>query len=94
MATVRQVEARIEQIEGFRVRLLHPSGRDVRGDRANVPQYGYARAAAGSITVRRWMDLRFTPSYSGWHVDVLDANGGRAHGRALLSTVRDSYARS
>jgi len=94
MATVRQVEARIERIEGFRVRLLHPGGRDVRSDRANLPQYGYERAASGGVTVRRWKDVRFTPTYSGWDVEVLDSHGSPAHGRALLSTVRDSYAGS
>jgi len=91
VATVRQVEARIEGIEGFRVRLLHPDGRDVRSDRANLPQYGYERAAKGGVTVRRWKDVRFTRSYSGWDVEVLDANGTPAHGRALLSTVRETY---
>lgn len=75
MPTVRQVEARIEQVEGFRVRFLHPDGRDVRGDHGNVPQYGYKRAAVGSSTVREWKDVRFAPNYSGWEVEVLDGGG-------------------
>jgi hypothetical protein len=91
MATVRQVEARIERIEGFRVRLLHPDGRDVRSDRANLPQYGYERAASDGTTVRRWQDVRFTRSYSGWDVEVLNSDGKPAHGRTLLSTVRATY---
>jgi hypothetical protein len=91
MATVRQLEGRIERIEGFRVRLLHPGGRDVRGDRANLPQYGYERAASDGANVRRWKDVRFTPSYSGWDVEVLESDGNPAHGRTLLSTVRATY---
>jgi hypothetical protein len=91
MATVRQLEGRIERIEGFRVQLLHPGGRDVRGDRANLPQYGYERAASDGVNVRRWKDVRFTPSYSGWDVEVLDSDGNPAHGRTLLSTVRATY---
>src|SRR3954447_5262047 len=60
MATVRQLEARIERIESLRVRLLRPGGRDVRSDRANLPQYGYERAASDGVTVRRLKDGRFT----------------------------------
>jgi hypothetical protein len=92
MPNVGQVERAIERVEGFRVRLRHPHGRDVRSDRENLPGYPYKRALNGSKTVRQWVDLRFTRNYSGWSVEVLQPNDQPAHGRNLLSTVRSMYA--
>jgi hypothetical protein len=91
MTTVRQVEVAIERVEGFRVRLLHLHGRDVRSDRQNLPTYTYTRGLKGSATVWQWKENRFTPNYSGWGVEVLEPNGKAVHGRNLLSTVRRMY---
>lgn len=92
MATVKQVERRIEKIEGFRVQILH--GRDrrnVRGDKSGVTQYPYERALKGSNHVKAWRDHRFAKHYPGFEVQVLNASGHVAHGGTLLTTVRDTY---
>ena len=56
MATVRFAEGRIAAVEGFVVHFRYEGparmkGKDVRGDRTNVPSYPYRRAAPGETTV-------------------------------------------
>ena len=51
MSSIANVERKIKRIEGFRVRILHLTGADVRGDREGLPQYSYHRAAENDITV-------------------------------------------
>jgi hypothetical protein len=92
VATVKQVERRIEKIEGFRVQILHGRDRrDVRGDKSGVTQYPYERALKGSTHVKAWRDHRFAKHYPGFEVHVLDASGHVVHGGTLLTTVRDTY---
>ena len=92
MATVKQVERRIEKIEGFRVQILHGRDRrDVRSDKGGVTQYPYERALKGSNHVKAWRDHRFAKHYPGFEVQVLNASGHVAHGGTLLTTVRDTY---
>ena len=92
MATVKQVERRIEKIEGFRVQILHGRDRrDVRSDKSGVTQYPYERALKGSNHVKAWRDHRFAKHYPGFEVQVVDASGHVVHGGTLLTTVRDSY---
>ncbi len=96
MPTVEFVEKKIAVVESFAVRFRFsgPSrakGRDVRSDRADVPTYGYRRAASGSWTVAAWIEGRFAPAFPGYAIDVLDGNSRVVHGKTLLSTVRDSY---
>lgn len=90
MATIKQVEARIADVEGFGVRIRHGrDGRDVRSDKSNVKQYGFKRALKHSKSVKDSRNGRFARSYPGYAVEVLHADGTVAHGRSLLSTVRD-----
>lgn len=92
MATIKQVEKRVFDVEGFSVRIRHGrDSRDVRSDKAMVKQYGFRRALKHSKSVKDWRDGRFARAYPGFVVDVLDSHGRIAHGRTLLSTVRDSY---
>jgi hypothetical protein len=88
---VERIERSIRKVEGFDVRLLHPNGRDVRGDKQGLPPYPYLRAAKDGITVAQWRDTRFNASYPGYSVLVVDADGNRAHGGTQLATVRASY---
>jgi hypothetical protein len=74
--------------------MLHVNGRDVRGDKKNLPPYPFSRAMKNSATVRKWKDHRFAGCYPGFSVDVVASNGSAAHGRTLLSTVRDKYVRA
>lgn len=91
MATVRAVERRIRQIEGFDVRIRHLDGRDVRGDRQDMPPYRYERAMKNRANITTWIEGRFRPNYAGFNVEVLMGDGRRAHGRNHLATVRDTY---
>ena len=91
MSTVANVERKIRRVEGFRVRMLHLRGVDVRGDRTGLPQYSYHRAAENEITVENWKATRFRPSYPGFEVDVLDRRGNSMQGNTKLNTVRKSY---
>ena len=91
MSTVLNVERKIRRVEGFRVRILHLYGADVRGDRMGLPQYSYHRAAENDITVENWKATRFRPSYPGFEVDVVDRRGNSVKGNMKLSTVRGTY---
>jgi hypothetical protein len=91
MSSVANVERKIKRIEGFRVRILHLSRADVRGDRLGLPQYTYHRAAENDITVESWKTQRFRPSYPGFEVDVVDARGNSVQGNTKLETVRATY---
>jgi hypothetical protein len=93
MSSVANVERRIKRIEGFRVRILHLGGKDVRGDRAGLPQYVYHRAADNDITVETWKTTRFRQSYPGFEVDVVDGRGHSIQGNTKLDTVRATYKR-
>ena len=93
MSSIANVERKIRRIEGFRVRILHLTGADVRGDREGLPQYAYHRAAENDITVETWKGLRFRPSYPGFEVDVMDARRNSVQGNTKLGTVRESYRR-
>lgn len=88
MSTVANVERKIRRVEGFRVRILHLHGADVRGDRTGLPQYGYHRAAGNDITVETWKATRFRPSYPGFEIDVLDRHRNSVQGNMKLGTVR------
>lgn len=90
-STIANVERKIKRVEGFRVRILHLTGADVRGDREGLPQYGYHRAADNNITVETWKETRFRPSFPGFEVDVVDRRGRSVQGNTKLETVRDSY---
>lgn len=91
MSTIRAIESRIAKVEGFRVKVVYETGKDVRSDRASLPGYPYERMLKNSANVRDWIDIRFKATYPGFDVLVLDDGGRRMHGRTKLSTVRDTY---
>jgi hypothetical protein len=93
MSSVANVERKIRRVEGFRVRILHLSGADVRGDRVGLPQYSYHRAAENDITVETWKATRFRPSFPGFEVDVVNVRGNSVQGNTKLGTVRATYER-
>ena len=91
LSSVANVERKIRRIEGFRVRILHLNGADVRGDRKGLPQYPYHRAYGNGFTVETWKQKRFRPSYPGFDVDVQDRRGKSVQGNTKVETVRRSY---
>lgn len=92
MAKAGDVERSVYQVEGFRITIRHPGGRDVRDDKMRFKKYPYERALKHSVNVAKWRKTRFEQHYApGFTVDVLRCDGTRAHGRTLLATVRDTY---
>ncbi len=91
MPQLMNVERQIATVEEFEVTILHPDGRDVRGDRQALPGYPYDKAAKNDFTVGQWRDQRFRKAYPGFDVTVWNADGSEAHGATKLATVRDSY---
>jgi hypothetical protein len=99
VAKLEFTEKKISGIEGFVVKFRHTSpgkgmGRDVRSDNKKLPSYLYRRKAAGTKTVAAWTDNRISKNFPGYEVEVLDARGKKVHGKTLLSTVRETYAKS
>jgi len=95
MTTVKNVQRQIGRRERFEVRFLYEgpgptAGRDVRDDRAGLPNYPYRRASL-DCTVAEWVDRRFRVSYPGFDFQVVMGYGKVANGRMLLSNVRSSY---
>lgn len=98
MPKLEFTEKKISVIEGFAVRFLHSApgngkGRDVRSDKLNLPSYTYRRKTPGAQTVASWIEGRFSKSFPGYKVEVLDSSGKKVHGKTLLSTVRDTYSK-
>jgi hypothetical protein len=91
MPLMENVEKKIFKIEGFEVRVHHESGRDIRDDKANVPQYPYKRALKNTKTVAGWRTGRFANRYPGYTVKVYTADGSEAAGNTRLSSLRDTY---
>jgi hypothetical protein len=91
VATVRAVERQIERVEGFRVAIRHPGGRNVRGDRMHMPTYPFRRAMTDAANVRAWREGRFRLRYPGFEVDVVGSDGRNVHGATRLGTVRAEY---
>jgi hypothetical protein len=91
MSKVKRVEKQIWDIEGFAVCILYEDGRDVRGDRSDLPMYTFTNAAKNDMTVAEWRETRFKKVFPGFDVTVLDASGYQVHGATKLGTVRDTY---
>ena len=92
MLEIEGVERKIKRVEGFDVRVLWPSRKDVRSDKQGLPSYSFARAANNDITVATWKIQRFRSTYPGFDVEVLDASGHAVPGNTKLSSVRATYA--
>lgn len=90
MPTVKNIERKIGNIEGFDV-VMKQEGENVRGDKKLQKQYSKQIAAKGTYTVAKWIKKRFKVDFPGYDVDVLFFDGDKATGNTLLSTVRDSY---
>jgi len=91
MPTLRAVESRIRNVEGFRVAVYWHHGGDARGDLEGFPTYPYQQAASGSITVAAWKRTRFHPVYPGFDVEVLDQRGASVSGNMKLANLRALY---
>ena len=91
MALVKNVEKRIKEVEGFDVRIRHSNGRDMRGDKTNLPMWPYDTKARRKFTVQDWKNIRFRRTYPTLRVKVLDPNGKSVNGKTLLWNLRSLY---
>lgn len=91
MSKVKRIEKQIWDVEGFAICFIYEDGRDVRGDRSDIPTYPYTNAARNDMTVADWRESRFKRVFPGFDVAVLDGSNNQVHGATKLMTVRDSY---
>jgi hypothetical protein len=91
MSKVKRVEKQIWDVEGFAVCFVYADGRDVRGDRSDLPVYPFRNAAKDEMTVAEWRETRFKKAFPGFDIAVLDGSNEIVHGGMKLSTVRKSY---
>jgi hypothetical protein len=91
MPKVKGVEMKVFETEGFAIRIAHPDGKDVRGDKANMRQYRFEKMAPNDNTVKAWKANRFIKLYARFDVQVLYADKAVAPGNTKLGTVRDPY---
>lgn len=87
MPILSNVERKIMDVEGFKVAFIQ-NGADVRGDKSDIPQYGYVKKAPDSWTVNEWIKNRFKQEYSGYDVRVFTKAGTAASGNMKLENVR------
>ncbi len=72
MPSIGSIERKIERVEGFRVNVLYPDGRNIRSDQSDFRHsYNYKRAADGNMTVAEWRQVRFQGVFPGFGVKVL-----------------------
>lgn len=90
MPSLKTVEAKIREIEGFDVKFMQ-NGSDVRSDKRGIVQYNQGRRAPGSNTVTTWIKNRFLKQYAGYDVAVLNGSGDAVAGNTLLSNLRSTY---
>lgn len=92
MPTVKIVQRQIQRCEGFKVQFRDGhTWRDINDNLGGIPSYKYSKMALNRWSVNRWKEQRFNKCYPGFDVAVLRNDRHVAHGRTLLSTVRDTY---
>lgn len=92
MPMVKNVEKKIWDVEGFQVNLLSSSGKNLRDNKKDMPQYPFSRKAPGDMTVMEWKNTRFYQYYPGLDVEVLDVVNMSVTGQTKLKNVRATYA--
>lgn len=90
MATVKEIEEKIYQVEGFIVRFCR-DGKRVRSDCGGIQEYSFLKAGYGTWSVSDWKDNRFYKKYREFDVEVLESDGTCAHGNRTLANLRAGY---
>jgi hypothetical protein len=76
MPSVRNVERRIFNLEGFDVVIRGADGHDMRDDAGLINSYpNRSNKAKNSMTVASWKEKHFETYYRPLKIDVLDGNG-------------------
>lgn len=89
MPQVKNVEKKIQEVEGFQVHFLH-SGKNVRSDAELPIQYSGKKMSKNAYTVSNYKS-KLHKQYPGYEFEVLKADGNIALGQTKLSTIRDTY---
>lgn len=89
MPILRNVERKIEKIEGFHIAFLQ-NGMDVRSDKRDIPSWPYSNRTDQDKTVAEWK-AKFQQVYPGFDVAVYDANGIPVFGQMKLKNLRATY---
>ncbi|GHV54839.1 hypothetical protein FACS1894216_15670 [Synergistales bacterium] len=90
MGTIKTVERKIKEVEGFDVKFFR-NDRDIRSDLTDIPAYPYSNRAPDSNTVSDYVSNRFKKNYPGFDAKVYCADGSEAIGQTKLGTVRMTY---
>lgn len=93
MVNVKNIEKKIWDIEEFDVARINGNGSNTRGYKVVPVNYSsYNRKAKNGMTVSEWKKIRFSKTFPGYSVDVLDCDGNSVPGNTKIGTVRDSYS--
>lgn len=77
----------VEDLEGVKIEIFDSAGNPMNLDTQGLPAYKYVRKAAGTMTVVEFR-ARFEQAYPGLTCDVLEEDGGVAHGNKQLNKLR------
>lgn len=92
LASIKHIERKISELEGFDVDFLHLDGFNVRGDYKLETTYEYTNRAPASNTVTQWTKNWFKKPFPGFDVAVYEGTEGNVvPGNTKLKIVRDSY---
>ena len=92
MPSVKKVEDKIYDVEGFSAFFVSPDGS--HPGRRQVDDYPYVKAASNKWRVAKWIDTRLTFIPPEFSVVVYDGDFNRVGGKMLLSTLRATYNRA
>ena len=70
MPKVKGVEMKVLETEGFAIRIAHPDGKDVRGDKGNLHQYKFEKMAPNDNIAKAWKINRFGKFYARFDAEV------------------------
>lgn len=84
--SVRVFEEKVASIEEITIVIRAPSS-------ALVDDYDFDRKAASNVSVTDWLDKRIKSRIGGNEVQVVNGEYATPHGRTVLDTLRNSYAK-
>lgn len=91
MRVFQEITERIRYVERFEVLV---SGQPIRSRQKTYPysdEYPFSRAANRQMPVSKWLEIRFKPTYPGFHASVIYPNGSVVRSDIPIGIVRDAY---
>lgn len=89
LISVRDFERKVMDLEGITFIVNAPAS-------TKVPDYQYARKAAGNTSINEWLDQRIKPTLKDENntqleITILNGEHVQPNKRTNLNTLRDSY---